>query len=243
VLLAGDAAHQMPPFAGQGMCSGMRDALTLCWQLDLVLRGLAEESALDAYTSERRGHLQHAIAISVELGKVICISDEAEAAARDEALLALAADSSAPAIEPPVPDLGPGVHHGGGADSETRGAGRLFPQASVPIEGGGERLLEDTIDGGFVLYVLDADPADLLDADTAGYLRELETSFVALDARLDPRGVYRAWFDAHGCSVALVRPDFYVFATASTAEQTRELVRGLRSSLTKPAIREETPSR
>ena len=92
MLLAGDAAHQMPPFAGQGLCSGIRDVFTLSWQLDLVLKGRADESTLDAYTSERCGHLQHAIAMSVELGKVICISDQNEAAARDELLLGVAAD-------------------------------------------------------------------------------------------------------------------------------------------------------
>ena len=85
MLLAGDAAHQMPPFAGQGMCSGIRDAAALAWRLHLVLEARAHDALLDTYTSERRGHLQHAIALSVELGKVICITDEAAAAARDEA--------------------------------------------------------------------------------------------------------------------------------------------------------------
>ena len=107
VLLAGDAAHLMPPFAGQGMCSGIRDAFTLAWHLDLVLAGHAEESTLDAYTSERRGHLQYAIEISVALGQVICIADLAEAAARDAALLAAAADPSTPPLEPPPPVSAP----------------------------------------------------------------------------------------------------------------------------------------
>ena len=111
MLLAGDAAHQMPPFAGQGLCSGIRDAATLAWQLDLVLAGHAGEHVLDAYTSERcRTHLQHAIAMSVELGKVICITDRAEAAARDEVLLGVAADPTQVPSEPPPPKLGPGIH-------------------------------------------------------------------------------------------------------------------------------------
>jgi 2-polyprenyl-6-methoxyphenol hydroxylase-like FAD-dependent oxidoreductase len=237
LLLAGDAAHQMPPFAGQGLCSGMRDAMTLAWHLDVVLKGLADESTLDAYTSERLGHLQHAIAVSVELGKVICISDAAEAAARDEVLLAVAADPAAPPIEPPAPNLGPGVHDGRGRGA----AGELFPQARVQIDGEAQ-LLEDTTDGsGFTLYALDDDPTSLLDDASIDYLQELGASFVPIERDLDPENVYRAWFDAHGCTIGLVRPDFYVFGTASTAEEARELTGRLKTALSGQTTSEEMP--
>jgi 2-polyprenyl-6-methoxyphenol hydroxylase-like FAD-dependent oxidoreductase len=241
MLLAGDAAHQMPPFAGQGLCSGMRDVITLSWQLDLVLRGLAEDSLLDAYTRERRGHLQHAIAMSVELGKVICISDETEAAARDEVLLAVAADPTITPIEPPAPNLGPGIHEEPDNGGASAGAGQLFPQSRICV-GGGEKLLEDTIDGvGFVLYSLDDDPESLLDAAGTDYLRALGTSFVTVTASLDPENVYRPWFELHCCRVALVRPDFYVFGTAVTAEQTCELARRLEAALSRQTTSEERP--
>ena len=166
MLLAGDAAHLMPPFAGQGMCSGIRDAFTLAWHLDLVLQGKAGESTLDAYTSERRGHLQHAIALSVELGKVICITDEAEAAARDEVLLAVAADPSTPPLEPPPSNLGPGVHDGPPATSPAAQRAHSFRRPRCASTGV-SCLLEDTLASGFTLYALDADPRGLLDADTA----------------------------------------------------------------------------
>ena len=89
VLLAGDAAHQMPPFAGQGMCAGIRDAANLAWKLDHVLTGAAPDALLDTYDQERLPSARHAIEFSVELGKIICIPDPDAAAARDEAMAPL----------------------------------------------------------------------------------------------------------------------------------------------------------
>lgn len=228
LLLAGDAAHLMPPFAGQGMCSGIRDAFSLAWHLDAVIAGRAHPSTLDAYTTERSGHLQHAIAVSVELGKVICIADETEAAARDELLLSVAADPSAPPGEPPPPDLGRGLHEGSG------GAGSLFPQGRCA-----SGLVEDRLAGGFVLYGLDEDPAALLDAADAETLAALGCETVAIDAPLDPDGIYRGWFALHGCTFALVRPDFYVFGTAPDGTGAAALVRDLRAALMNPYPSEE----
>jgi resorcinol 4-hydroxylase (NADPH) len=231
LLLAGDAAHLMPPFAGQGMCSGVRDAVTLAWHLDLVLKGRAAPRTLDAYTSERLGHLQHAIAVSVELGKVICITDPAAAAVRDEQMLSAAAGPSGRPVQPPAPVLGPGILDDPGADDGApRAVGTVFPQGEVSIAGR-KRLLEDEIGGGFALYVLDGDPASLLDEEVMAYLRALDATLVHISAEMDIHDVYRAWFERHGCLAALVRPDFYVFATASIAEETCDAVRRLRTAL------------
>lgn len=92
MLLAGDAAHLMPPFAGQGMCSGIRDAINLAWKLDLVLRGKAPDALLDTYTRERAGHVRHAIHMSVELGKVICVLDPDDAEVRNRRMVDAGAD-------------------------------------------------------------------------------------------------------------------------------------------------------
>ncbi|HEX3511325.1 MAG TPA: bifunctional 3-(3-hydroxy-phenyl)propionate/3-hydroxycinnamic acid hydroxylase [Solirubrobacteraceae bacterium] len=230
LLLAGDAAHLMPPFAGQGLCSGIRDALSLSWHLDLVLQGKARESTLDAYTSERRGQLQHAIAISVELGKVICITDEAAVAARDEVLLGVAADPTTPPLAPPPPNLGPGVHERDG-DEAGGAAGSLFPQGRAGI-GGRVCLLEDATAGGFALYVLGADPAALLDEEERRYLDGLGCALLRIDADVDLDGVYREWFAQHGCAAALVRPDFYVFGVAESTGGVGALARRLQAALT-----------
>jgi 2-polyprenyl-6-methoxyphenol hydroxylase-like FAD-dependent oxidoreductase len=231
MLLAGDAAHLMPPFAGQGMCSGVRDACTLAWHLDLVLRRRAVEPTLDAYTSERLGHLQHAIAMSVGLGKVICITDEREAAARDDAMLSVSANGGAPAIEPPAPALGPGIRDADEPDDGApTAAGTLFPQGRVSIAGLA-RLLEDVLDDGFALYLLGADPHSALDVDTRAYLDSLAAQAVEITREMDIDGTYRRWFDKYACVGALVRPDFYVFGTARTAADVSELVARLRAAL------------
>src|SRR5205814_10337395 len=112
LLLAGDAAHQMPPFAGQGMCSGLRDAANLAWKLDLVLAGTAPAALLDTYPSERIPHVRATIDFSMALGKVICTADPAEAAARDATMIAAAAEGE-PATSPPSLAIGPGVLRAG----------------------------------------------------------------------------------------------------------------------------------
>lgn len=71
VMLAGDAAHQMPPFMGQGLNSGMRDAVNLAWKLKWVLEGWSSESLLDSYSSERRTHAKQIVEQSVEAGQLI----------------------------------------------------------------------------------------------------------------------------------------------------------------------------
>ena len=86
VLLAGDAAHLTPPFLGQGLCSGLRDAANLAWKLDLVLRGLAGGPLLDSIDPERQPQNEAVIGLAVELGKVLCQLDPRAAAERDAAL-------------------------------------------------------------------------------------------------------------------------------------------------------------
>ena len=85
LALVGDAAHVMPPFLGQGMCSGMRDAWNLAWKLDLILSGNASDTLLDTYQEERAPHVRKLMDMSIFLGKIICIPDPEKAAERDAA--------------------------------------------------------------------------------------------------------------------------------------------------------------
>jgi flavoprotein hydroxylase len=215
VLLAGDAAHLMPPFAGQGMCSGMRDAANLAWKLDLVLSGLAADRLLDTYQSERMPSAKAAIEFSIELGKVICVPDPVEAAARDEAMAA-GVDGTAPAPGLPGIDAGfihPTAPHAGTQLVQGRVGGRLFDEA----HGNGWRL------------VLRGAEVDDIGAPERAWFQTIGGQVVALDPT-DPW--FDRWFIEHDTTCALQRPDFYLYGTAPTAEAATSLLTDLRTHLT-----------
>ncbi|MFD3744008.1 bifunctional 3-(3-hydroxy-phenyl)propionate/3-hydroxycinnamic acid hydroxylase [Nocardia sp. NPDC058633] len=218
MMIAGDAAHQMPPFAGQGMCSGLRDAANLAWKLDRVLRGVSSPDLLDTYTSERSVHLQHAVAMSVELGKVICVLDPEEAARRDARMIAGNAD---PAVVLPVtarPVLGSGAVRASGELS-----GTMSPQ--LPVEADGTAVLLDGTTGYGALLILAAQrpAAGLLDESLLASLTEAEVTALSLadsgnpDLR-DHNGAWTAWLTANSVAAVLIRPDHYVFGTAETID-------------------------
>ena len=84
LLLAGDAAHQTPPFLGQGMCAAIRDVANLAWKIEAVLSGHAVDDLLDTYESERSPHVRAFIELAVLLGDIIQTTDPNAARARDE---------------------------------------------------------------------------------------------------------------------------------------------------------------
>lgn len=220
VLLAGDAAHQMPPFAGQGLCSGLRDAANLAWKLDLVLSGRTDDALLDTYQSERAPQVSAEIAFSIELGALICTLDPAEAAARDDAMAA-AALATGPVSIPAEPPLGPGV-----ALASDVHAGELCPLGLVEHQGRRGRL-DDVVGGGWLLLGAAGDPGGYLEDDAARRWKALggRSVQVAPGAAIDDlEGCYARWFEALGAGVALVRPDFHVFGTAIRLEDAAPLI-------------------
>jgi 3-(3-hydroxy-phenyl)propionate hydroxylase len=120
VLLAGDAAHQMPPFLGQGMCSGIRDASNLAWKLAMVLDGRADDTLLDSYQPEREPHVRAITELAVALGGILQTTDPEVAAARDEGFRA---GGGGGAPDSGLPPLGGDLWFGTGPS-----IGRPFPQ-------------------------------------------------------------------------------------------------------------------
>ena len=236
VLIAGDAAHLMPPFLGQGMCSGLRDAAALAWRLDLVASGHASTSILDSYGTERSAHVREIIDEAIAIGRVICELDPERAAARDAAMLAELSDPAALTVEPPHPRLGqPSIT----AEGDTN-AGRLSVQGRVEVNGV-VGLFDDVIGGEWELIGLGFDPLADVPRELAGWFLGLGGIVTAITAEgrvSDIDGTYTAWFVAHGCTVVLSRPDFYVFGTATPgsggAADVTALLTNLRADLEGP---------
>lgn len=227
LLIAGDAAHLMPPFAGQGMCAGIRDAANLAWKLDLMLNDRSSEALLDTYASERIPQVRAVINFSIELGKIICVADPAEAAARD---LAMTAAAKQMGLTPPLPPpaIGPGLLLDGDAL-----AGHLCLQSEVRC-GNTIGRFDDVVGRGWTLLSPAGDPKAHLDADTAAFFASLGgiSAHVAASGPVcDVNGSYAKWFAATGAAVVLQRPDFHVFGTASTLEGTGALVTHLKRAL------------
>lgn len=204
LLIAGDAAHQTPPFLGQGMCAGVRDAANLAWKLARVARGHAPDALLDTYQSERAAHARVFIETAVRLGNIIQTTDPAVAAARDRRFL----ESGKEEIANLSPPLGPGFHAG------TAPAGEVFPQ---PRLADGRRL--DAAIGGYRFALL-AEPA-LLDPALGARCAASGIATVPAD------GEAAARLAQTGARALLLRPDRYVYGGARDGAALRALLEPL----------------
>jgi 2-polyprenyl-6-methoxyphenol hydroxylase-like FAD-dependent oxidoreductase len=220
VLLAGDAAHLMPPFMGQGMISGIRDAISLDWRLDLVLRGLASDRLLDTYQVEREPHVTEIIRQSVAAGEAVCIVDPEAARRRDEAFLS--GEFPPPA---PLPALRGGVL----AEPADALTGTLAPQGRIRHEDRVARF-DDVHGSGWTLLTRADVDVDIPEPE-ASFFRDLGGRVVNVDDTQDVDGVYRSYFAEHGVAATLYRPDFRIFGAAVEPAATVELVARLRARL------------
>ncbi|MBR1215023.1 bifunctional 3-(3-hydroxy-phenyl)propionate/3-hydroxycinnamic acid hydroxylase [Bradyrhizobium sp. JYMT SZCCT0180] len=221
IFLAGDAAHQQPPFIGQGMCQGIRDVGNLVWKLDRVLKGQSGAALLDTYGEERSEHVRQLTTRIKAIGHVICERDPVAAAARD--IRILAEGGGVPRTftrQEIVPPLQKGLL----AFPLHPAHGTLFPQPWIRTAEG-RRLLDVAAGTGWRL-VLDQRYAPDLTADLRAHLTGLGMRLIRIrpadaadqtghDAFAEEDGVLAAWFDRHGCRAAIVRPDHYVFGVAN----------------------------
>lgn len=219
--IAGDAAHLMPPFAGEGMCAVLRDAFALGWRLNAILDSKLRAEVLDSYTTERKEHAKHYIDFSQELGKIICISDPEEAAERDRRMKAdLAARNSEP-VPTDICQLGPCAWC-----AETAHAGELSVQGVVEANGKLGRF-DQVVGSGWMVLGIDADPAAALSLAQRNQLEFLGGRMIKMGAPgtdcdvVDAEGTYVGWLNGIDATYVLLRPDFYVAATARSAEGLR----------------------
>ncbi len=210
VFLAGDAAHMQPPFLGQGMCQGIRDAANLSWKLSAVLRGEvtgdAAERLLNSYGAERSGHVRELTARIKSFGAVICERDLARARERDARMLA---QGGGVVHDTPRQDILPHLERGMLAQHAQPGRGGLFPQPRVATDHGA-RLLDHVIGNGWRLML---SQRSFMPPNATRMPSGLQV--VAFDQIQEADAVVADWFKQNDCLAALVRPDNYVYGTAS----------------------------
>ncbi|MBA1203826.1 bifunctional 3-(3-hydroxy-phenyl)propionate/3-hydroxycinnamic acid hydroxylase [Pseudomonas capeferrum] len=223
VILCGDAAHLMPPWAGSGMQSCIRDTQNVCLKLAEVLRGRLPESILDTYETERAPDVDRYTQLSVGMGMIIKreLSDEQIAAMME----AERTSGDLPAVlRPPHYQLG-WLQKGEGSKDVV---GKLLPQPRAANCRGKFSLLDDLAGDGIVFLGANIDPASKLNASQKAAWEELGARFIALRSvdqhaqtdsdLIDIDGELIAWLDKHGVDVVAVRPDKIVLAASGNLD-------------------------
>ncbi|TCO80527.1 3-hydroxyphenylpropionate hydroxylase [Plasticicumulans lactativorans] len=235
ILLAGDAAHIMPVWQGQGYNSGIRDANNLAWKLAMVVKGLADPSLLDTYELERRDHARAMIDLSVTAGHVLAPPKRWMGTVRDGISWLL---NYVPPVKryflemrfKPMPQYTRGALVAAEPALKRSPVGRMFIQPKVLTEDGRKVLLDDAIGNRFAVIAWGTDPTWGLSAEQVATWKALGACFiqalpsVQLDAgTVAPDGVIRIgdadgrlkeWFGNHPASVVILRPDRFVAALA-----------------------------
>jgi 3-(3-hydroxy-phenyl)propionate hydroxylase len=238
VFLAGDAAHQTPPFFGQGMCHGFRDAANLAWKLKAVLRGGADARLLDTYQTEREPHVRAVVEAAIAAGRYICERDPVAAAKRDATLRAAMGKPAPASASDLIPPIRAGVVDGEAGP----GTGARFIQPWVARDGR-RVLFDDGTGGGFILLARSQSLlAGLSDAQRGAMARAAIRAFTVDGAAGDPSSLHDAdgdltrWFAAHDAVGVLLRPDFYVYGIIRDAADASRLIDQLCGTLLPRAI-------
>jgi 3-(3-hydroxy-phenyl)propionate hydroxylase len=231
-LLGGDAAHTMPPYLGQGACSGIRDAANVAWKFDLVLSGKASPELLDAYEVERKPHVTNIMKTAVMLGKVANTKSRTVAFVRD-----LAFRFKLVPPPPPFPAFTEGVVQSDRSGKAGKVLGSVPPQSFV--EAGGKRQRVDEVVGYRFALLARSNPAKHLTSDQLTFLADLDCRVLTLGGDgsaevtqvLDSDGAYGPYLDEIGAFAMLTRPDTNLFGVARSASQLGPLVEELRRKL------------
>lgn len=227
LLVAGDAAHTMPPFLAQGLCAGLRDASNLSWKLIQVISRGADPVLLDSYEEERKPHVAEVVKHAKEFGLIIGELDEQRARERDqileEQLRNGTVSTERQAFIPPLV--------GGMIDSASAAAGALFIQPEIENEDRNLVLMDDLIPPEFLLIADGSIPSlteDMLRRWQAmgGQILTVGSlgHFIDGDDLLrDPKNDIGKWLSGHAAKAVIVRPDRYVYGTAADGEDLRRM--------------------
>jgi 3-(3-hydroxy-phenyl)propionate hydroxylase len=243
LFVAGDAAHQQPPFLGQGMCQGVRDAANLAWKLIQVIKLGADETLLNTYGEERGAHVQALTTTIKHIGAGICERDIEAARHRDKLLL-----EGVGGLVKTVPrqDLIPPLSTGFLGRQNHPANGTLFPQPFIfsdagPVDSDRQRLDDLCASGWWIVL-----SARAVDWQWSQNLKNLVHALsihkfcVASSPRLSSSGeplliecdsILDKWFVKYDCCVAIVRPDHYVYAVSDDLEDIEAVLTLLKLAL------------
>jgi 3-(3-hydroxy-phenyl)propionate hydroxylase len=244
VFLLGDACHQTPPFLGQGLCAGIRDAANLAWKLAMVLQEGASPALLDSYEQERKPHVRSTVATAKALGLVIGELDPEAARIRDETLHAQLARGEVETIRQRlIPNLEHGVID---REPAALGAGMLFVQPRVrritqEDTAGEPVLLENLLRFRFLIVTSSEGAQTWLSTESLALWRRLQGERIVIGTPGQRRSLphvapgevlyveetdtlFADWMSQMGCAAVVVRPDRCVFGAAADAAQLNRLV-------------------
>ena len=237
VFLLGDAAHQMPPFLGQGLCSGIRDAYNLSWKLGGVLTGQWDAKILETYHSERHTHTQAVTKLAIMHGDIIQTRNYFKAFARD---LFLLLGRVIPVLTAAI-KFGQQWRLGKGLFAEDKGGLNRFMlrQAMIQLNNGEHSLLDDLLSDSF--------NAIGFNTDVDALMREQNSDFIGTPVAclnlgdhghgIDAQGRLQRWADTHQVAIAILRPDRQIFglcyrhADESLESQLEQLMSELKAQL------------
>jgi len=248
ICLAGDAAHITPPWIGQGLNAGIRDAFNLSWKLAWILQGRLDETRLGTYHAERHAHTKAMIELADMFGSVLSQRNRLLAWLRDRFFMSI---RNIPRVRDyvlqmrfkPMPRFTEGVLHASGDPTRDEHVGRMFIQPVVELESGKPRKLDDVLGPRFALISWRCDVLREAPQTLRDQLRRLGCDhYVAVRARSGPRETcisasnrvsagllqdtensLQPWFQARGVDWVLLRPDRFVAAVGRDTDGPVEL--------------------
>jgi len=220
-FLIGDAAHQNPPFMGEGMMSGYRDAFNLAWKISYVIKNNFSPSLLDTYQEERRPHAKFVVENSAGIGELM----EAYANADDpkDVPAELVTKGYGSFI---LPNLDEGLFYGGKAD-DTMAAGQIFPQISSYRDGLIEERKDHLLGDGFVF--LSKHKIEISE-EHKDFLDKLNCCFITIETDEIESNPWVAGYLELG-DTFIIRPDKYIYGCSSNNVSLEELIEDLKSRI------------
>ena len=210
MVIAGDSAHQSPPFLGQGLCAGIRDASSLAWRLGLIIRGKANSSILDTYMDERKKHVLEFIRLAVKCGELINTG-------KKELIAKYFKDDYSNTditFNYPKPQLGKGIWKFGKVP-----LGQITPQFFIKNNLSDEKAIYK-----FILIENCKLKKDLKNSDKK-LIEEFEIVVISANKEI------KRWLHSINSNVALIRPDRYLYGVANDYTGTKKILNNLKNQL------------